>query len=101
MELKTLWLKFFNKSKHDFFNPIDTKFRYYCGTWYLSFNTELYWVHSEFKDYKKERPTYLSEWNKPRWDFDSMIYIMQNHPNLRESRETLKKEDKKPVIINS
>jgi hypothetical protein len=63
--------------------------------------SELYWVNSSFRGMEKEEPEYNSRWNYWRYDFQSMKYIMENHPNLQDLRKRLNPEDKTPKIIYS
>ena len=96
------WSEFF-KDEHLMWEsrgvPYGLKFKYYGGTWQLGGASELYWISSSFRGIAKETPVYSSHWNYWRNDFESMKYIMENHPNLREERKRLKKEDKIPIII--
>lgn len=92
------WNKFF-EGRFPNGVPYGTTFKYYGGTWMLRGESKLYWIHKNFTGQHGDGPEYQSHWNYARNDFKSMMYIMQNHPNLREARMNLKPEDYKPIII--
>lgn len=94
------WAEFFKNESFRRSIPYGLRFKYYGGIWQLGTASELYFVSSSFQGIGKETPEYKSSWNYWRYDFKSMKYIMENHPNLRNARKTLKKEDRKPIIIN-
>ena len=91
--LSNEWAKFFNDRSltYEFGRgvPYGTKFTYYGGTWMIGSDAELYWVHRYFKGIEQEKPEYKSSWNYWRYDFRSMKYIMENHPNLSDARKKL------------
>lgn len=95
------WAEFFDDEDYMDGIPYGLKFKYYGGTWQLAGASELYWVCQSFNGMGKESPEYKSSWNYFRNDFESMKYIMENHPNLRDARKRLKPEDKRPEIIRS
>jgi len=76
------------------YNINNLRFKYYGGTWLLKDASELYWIYDS-----GESLVYKSSWNYWKNDFKSMIYIMQNHPNLDYVRVNLSKKDKKPKIL--
>lgn len=92
--LRIYWERFFNRD-FPMGPPYGITFKYYGGTWRLKGDHELYWISAG----NKENLTYKSWWNSADNDFQSMVYIMENHPNLIEPRENLTVEDYTPIII--
>ena len=65
--------------------PGSVTFTYYGGKWTIKHSTELYWHASGGPILQ-----YKAMWNHWRNDIRSMIYIMQNHPNLHHERANLR-----------
>ncbi len=93
---------FFHEAAEDFFGyktASIVEFDYYGGRWILDYfvNVRLYWVSQSGPSL-----TYRSDWNYWRHDMASILYIMRNHPNLRERRAELDMDGKlhdRPRII--